>query len=127
MPDIFTILDDLGRNVAALRESLSPLRAFVGKDGPFPMFGRPARKKARRRRARRVGSAKPGRQAKVAAAPTRRRKPRYARVRALQKQQGRYMGFVRTRPAAQKAKVKKVRGAKGVKQAIKLAASMRSA
>src|SRR5450759_2869942 len=93
MPDIFTILNDLGHNVAALRESLNPLRALAGKDGPFPMAGKPARKSSRRRRAHRVGSSKPGRRAKVGAAPTRRRKPLSAKVRALRKQQGRYMGL----------------------------------
>jgi hypothetical protein len=126
MPDIFTILDDLGRNVAALRESLSPLRALAGRGGPFPMAGKPARKKARRRRARRAGSPKPWREAKVAAAPTRRRKPLSAKVRALRKQQGRYMGLVRSLSAAQKAKVKRVREEKGLDAAIRLAASMRT-
>jgi|SRR5450759_1091490 len=126
MPDIFTILNDLGHNVAALRESLNPLRALAGKDGPFPMAGKPARKSSRRRRAHRVGSSKPGRRAKVGAAPTRRRKPLSAKVRALRKQQGRYMGLVRNLSPAQKAKVKTAREAKGIEEAVKLASSMRT-
>jgi hypothetical protein len=126
MSDVFMILDDLGRNVASLRESLSPLRALAGKDGPFPMAGKPARKSSRRRRAHRVGSSKPGRRAKVGAAPTRRRKPLSAKVRALRKQQGRYMGLVRNLSPAQKAKVKTAREAKGIEEAVKLASSMRT-
>lgn len=127
MPDIFMILDDLGRNVAALRESLSPLRSFVGKDGPFPMAKRPTRTGGRRRKARRPVPRKPGRKANFTIPPPRRRKPVSPKVRAMRKRHGRYMGLVRNLTADQKARVKKVRKEKGLGAAIKMAASMRSA
>lgn len=121
MPDIFVILDNLGRSVDALREHLNPLRTLIGKDGPFPMAKKTVRGKGRRRRARRVAG-KPGRPAKTsAAAPTRRRKPVSAKVRAMRKQQGRYMAAVRNLTAAQRAQVKKVRQEKGFQAAMKLA------
>jgi hypothetical protein len=124
MPDIFMILDDLGRNVAALRESLSPLRALVGKGGPFPRAAKPSGKRGRRRKARRsVVTAPAKREARIAPWPRRRFSPK---GRAALKMAGRYMGLVRNLTAAQKAKVKKVREAKGVEAAIKLAASFRS-
>jgi hypothetical protein len=125
MPDIFMILDDLGRNVAALRESLSALRALVGKDGPFPMAVKPMRTRGRRRKTRRSIPTKPGRKAKFTIPPPRRRYRISAKVRALRKKQGRYMGLVRDLSAAQKAQVKKVRAEKGLEAAVKLAASMR--
>ena|SRR5450759_4933482 len=125
MPDIFTILDDLGRNIAALRESLSPLRALVGNDGPFPMAVKPMRTRGRRRKTRRSVPTKPGRKAKFTIPPPRPRRKFSPKGRAALKLAGRYMGLVRNLTAAQKAKVKKVREAKGYVAAIKLAVSMR--
>lgn len=125
MPDIFAILDDLGRSVDALRKHLNPLRALVGKIGPFPLAAKTARGKARRRRIRRVVGRKPGRPVKTSvAAPTRRRKPVSAKVRAMRKQQGRYMAAVRNLTIAQRAKVKKVRQEKGFQASMKLAGSL---
>jgi len=124
MPDIFVILDDLGRSVDALRKHLNPLRALIGKDGPFPMAVKPVRGKGRRRRARRVAGRKPGRPAKATVVPVRRRKPVSAKVRAMRKQQGRYMAAVRNLTVAQRAEVKKVRQTKGFKAAMITAAKV---
>jgi hypothetical protein len=123
MPDLFMILDDLGRNVAALRESLSPLRALAGKDGPFPMAAKPARRAARRGKARRSAAAAPAkRKATIAPRPRRKFSPK---GRAALKMAGRYMGLVRNLTAAQKAKVKKARETNDIGAAIEMAAGMR--
>lgn len=125
MPDIFSILDDLGRNVAALREGLSPLRALAGKDSPSRMAEKPTRTRGRRRRrARRPAATTPATQ-KSRVAPRAKRKFS-PKGRAALKMAGRYMGLVRNMTAAQKAKVKKVREEKGIEPAIKLAASIRN-
>jgi|SRR5450759_1857738 hypothetical protein len=124
MSDIFMILDDLGSNVAALRESLSPLRALVGKDGPFPMAVKPTQRGGRRRKSRRSATSKPAkRESKTAPRP---RRKLSAKGRATLKMTGRYMGLLRNLTAAQKAQVKKVKETKGYVTAVKLAASMRA-
>jgi hypothetical protein len=123
MPDIFSILDDLGRNVAALRECLSPLRALVAGNGHLPTAEKPTREGARRRKARRSVPTQPATQkSKPVRRPRRKLSPK---GRAALKLAGRYMGLVRTLSAARKAKVKKIRETKGVGEAIKVAAAVR--
>ena len=53
-----------------------------------------------------------------------RRRATTARVRALRKLQGRYMGFVRRLKAVEKAKVRAIREKQGLAPAIRAAASL---
>jgi|PersoiStandDraft_1058852.scaffolds.fasta_scaffold47106_1 hypothetical protein len=123
MPDVFSILDDLGRNVAALRESLSPLRNLAGRFGTVAAEDAGLPTTRRRKRGRRPAAGKPAARKATAAPRTKRRFS--PRGRAALKLAGRYMGLVRNLTAAQKAKVKKVREKRGYGGAIKFAASMR--
>jgi hypothetical protein len=123
MPDIFTILDDLGRNVAALRESLSPLRNLAGRFGTVAAESAGTPMPRRKRRGRRPAARKPATR-KTKAAPRAKRKFS-PKGRAALKLAGRYMGLVKNLTVAQKAQVKKVRAEKGLEAAVRLAASLR--
>lgn len=92
------VLRDWRREIAALRERLAALEGIGG-----------------------GAAAKGGRRAAVKARPKRRLSPK---VRALRRQQGQYMGLVRSLPAAQKARVRVVREKKGLPAAIRLARSL---
>ena len=53
------------------------------------------------------------------------RRPMSPKVRALRKQQGKYMGFVRSLKPAEKSRVRAVREKQGMAAAIALASSLR--
>ena len=90
------------REIATLRERLASLESL----------GEPGRG---RRRGRPPGKGRPAKRRKARLSP---------RVRALRKQQGKYMGHVRRLKPAEKAKVRAVREKKGLPAAIRMAASM---
>lgn len=104
-----TQIDQALRNreseIRSLRERLASLEGMT--DGAAGSSGRRGR--------RRSGSA--------AARPVRRRKMS-AKVRALRRLQGKYMGFVRGLKAAEKARVRAVREKQGMSAAIQLASSL---
>ena len=97
------ILEDWRKEIAALRERLATLEEL----------GVRGAEKAGRRVAVKAGRA----EARV----KRRLSPK---VRALRRQQGRYMGLVRRLKAGQKARVRAVREKKGLPAAIRLALSL---
>jgi len=97
------ILEDWRKEIAALRERLASLEE-IGVRGV---------EKAGRRVAAKAGRA----EARV----KRRLSPK---VRALRRQQGRYMGLVRRLNAGQKARVSAVRQKKGLPAAIRMALSL---
>ena len=94
--------------IRSLRERLASLEGMS--DGSGASSGR------RGRRGRRGA-------ASSASRPVRRRKMS-PRVRALRRQQGKYMGFVRGLKPAEKARVRSVREKKGMAAAIQLASSL---
>lgn len=93
---VASTLDARDREIKSLRERLATLESLGG----------PARR---------------GRRSAGAATRKRKLSPQ---VRALRRQQGKYMGFVRRLKPAQKAKVRAVRETKGLPAAIRLASSM---
>jgi len=95
--------------IRSLRDRLASLESLAA--------GKKATARARRGRPRRAAARK---------AKARRRRPMSPRVRALRRQQGRYMGYVRRLKPAEKARVKSVREKQGMGAAIKLAASLGS-
>ncbi len=95
------ILRGRAQEIRSLRERLASLEG-LGKE-------RSARRGARRR-----GARKP------------RRRAMSARVRALRRLQGKYMGYVRNLKAAEKARVRSVREKQGMGAAVKLASSLSS-
>jgi hypothetical protein len=97
-------LADRSQEIRRLRERLASLEALGGLPGRGGGRGGPPA--ARRGRGKR-------RAAKLS-----------PKVRALRRQQGRYMGFVRRLTAADKAKVKAVREKQGLAAAIRMAASI---
>jgi hypothetical protein len=101
--NLFVILDDLTANLTELKATLSPL-ALIGSTVVTE-----ARKPA----------ASPQQRAKKA--PSRSRGPISSKRRAAMRVQGQYMGAIRMLSAAKRAQVKKLRAAKGVDAAIKLA------
>jgi len=92
------------REISKLRERLAALEGL----GPSSR-GRGGRRRGGRRRA---------------AAGTRRRPRMSARVRALRRLQGKYMGFVRRLKLAEKARVRAVREKHGIAAAIRMAAAL---
>jgi hypothetical protein len=90
--------------IRALRERLASLEQLSAAGAGAPRGRR--RRAARARVVRRV-----------------RRAPLSARVRALRRLQGKYMGYVRRLKAGEKAKVRAVREKQGMDAAIKLAQS----
>lgn len=95
------ILRDREREIVALRRRLAALEALGG--GSAAKVGRaPA---SREKRSRKLSP----------------------KVRALRRQQGRYMGFVRRLKASEKARVRALREKRGLAAAIRLAASLRRA
>lgn len=94
--------------IRSLRERLASLEGMS--DGSGASSGR------RGRRGRRGA-------ASSASRPVRRRKMS-PRVRALRRQQGKYMGFVRGLKPAEKARVRSVREKQGMAAAIQLASSL---
>ena len=91
--------------IRALRERLALLEQLSAAGGGAP--------RGRRRRAARV--------ARVVRRV--RRAPLSAKVRALRRLQGKYMGYVRRLKVGEKAKVRAVREKQGMEAAIKLAQS----
>jgi hypothetical protein len=89
--------------IRALKERLASLQAMGASDSG-------GRSRSRGRAAR-------------AARPARKRRMS-ARVRALRRLQGRYMGYVRRLKPAEKARVRAVREKQGMAAAIRLASSM---
>jgi hypothetical protein len=107
--NLFAILDDLTANVAELKAALAPLTLIGGTvvneagkpaTSPRPPASPQPRKKGAPSRAR--GSISPKR-------------------RAAMRDQGRYMGAISRLSAVKRAQVKKVRAAKGIEAAIRLA------
>jgi hypothetical protein len=104
---IRTALKSREQEIRMLRERLASLEQLSAGAGLAP--------KGRRRRVRRA----------VAAAVVRRRRaPLSAKVRALRRLQGKYMGYVRRLKTAEKARVRSVREKQGMLAAIKLAQSL---
>ena len=101
-----TALKNREEEIRALRERLASLEQLSAAAGGAP--------RGRRRRAARA--------ARVARRV--RRAPLSARVRALRRLQGKYMGYVRRLKAGEKAKVRAVREKQGMGAAIKLAQSL---
>jgi hypothetical protein len=100
------ILRDWQKEIAALRERLAMLEE---------LGGRTAAKAGRKVAAK--GAGKTTAKARV-------RRPLSPRVRALRRQQGRYMGLVRRLTEAEKARVRGLREKKGLPAAIRLALSL---
>jgi hypothetical protein len=103
---LFAILDDLIANLAELKAALAPL-ALIG--GPVVS------------EARKAASAPPRAKGVASAA----RGPVSANRRAAMRVQGQYMSAIRSLSAAQLARVKKLRAAKGAEAAIALARKLR--
>jgi hypothetical protein len=118
MPTIFDTLEDLKKGLETLGGQLAPLQVILGKGGL--MVESPKRRR-RAKAKRRVSAAAP-----AGSVTPRKRRKFSPKGRAALKLAGRYMGLTRNLSAAQKAQVKRVREAKGLDAAIKLAASMRS-
>lgn len=97
---VTAVLGGRTKEIATLRERLAALEGIPG---------------ARRGRGRRKASA--------AARPARRIRIS-AKVRALRRLQGKYMGYVRRLKAAEKARVREVREKQGMQAAIRLASSL---
>ena len=104
--DIFGTLDDLASGIGHLRDQLAGLHGLFG---GAAKAGRKTRRKAKRAAKKATQKA---------------RKAVSAKVKAMRKLQGRYMGYVRKLSAAQKAQVKKVRESKGYQAAISMAKGM---
>jgi hypothetical protein len=100
--NLFAILEGLTANLAELKAALAPL-ALIG--GTVSEAGRRAA----------------SRQARATKAPSRSRGPISPKRRAAMRDQGRYMGAISRLSSVKRAQVKKVRAAKGVDAAIKLA------
>src|ERR1017187_6599017 len=103
---LFAILDDLTANLAELKAALAPLALIGGTvvaEAKKPASAQP-----------RAKGAAPGR-----------RGPISAKRRAAMRVQGRYMGAIRGLSAAQRARVKKLRGKRGAEAAIALALRLR--
>jgi len=92
--------------IRMLRERLASLEQLAA-GGVRSLRGRIRRGAARRRVVRRL-----------------RRAPLSAKVRALRRLQGKYMGYVRRLKAGEKARVRSVREKQGMLAAIKLAQSL---
>jgi hypothetical protein len=107
--NLFAILDDLTANLAELKATLAPLapigRTVLSEAGRSAAPPRPA------------ASPQPPKKP----TPSRARGPISPKRRAAMRDQGRYMGAIRTLSKAKRAEVKKVRAAKGVDAAIALA------
>jgi hypothetical protein len=90
------VLEERRREIASLREKLAMLEELSGAPRPGPAApGRP-------RRARRMSP----------------------KLRALRRQQGQYMGFVRGLKPSEKARVRATREKQGLQAAIRLASSL---
>jgi hypothetical protein len=99
---LFAILDDLTANLAELKAALAPLALIGG--AVVSKVGKPASTHRRVKEAASGG-----------------RRPVSAKRRAAMRDQGRYMGAIRPLSAAQRARVKTLRAAKGAEAAIALA------
>jgi hypothetical protein len=118
---VFSILDDLAKNVGDLRQALSPLLSLAS--SPVSRRGR-----ARKRRGRRPGrpAGNPSQGARRAPKPARVTRRKFSpKGRAALKLAGRYMGLTRPLSASDKAKVKAVRERIGIQAAIKAAEKLR--
>jgi hypothetical protein len=103
---LFAILDDLTANLAELKEALAPLALIGGAvvvEARKPALVQPPEKEAAH-----------GKRSRVT-----------AKRRAALREQGRYMGAIRSLSAAHRAQVKKVRAEKGAEAAIALARRLR--
>ena len=100
---LFAILDDLAANLAELKAALAPLTLIGGT--VVTEAGKSA------------ASPKP----RAKRSPSRAQGPIGAKRRAAMRDQGRYMGAISRLSAVKRAQVKKLRSAKGVEAAIKLA------
>ncbi len=92
------------QEIRTLRERLASLVSLGGGAQASPRAGRSAGPRGRRRRTRKMS----------------------ARVRALRRLQGKYMGYVRRLKLAEKARVRSVREKQGMAAAIRLASSLAS-
>ena len=101
--NLFAILDDLTANLTELKATLAPLT----------LIGGTVVSEARKPTASPKPAAKP--------APSRGGGRISPKRRAAMRDQGRYMGAISRLSAAKRAEVKKVRAARGVEAAIKLA------
>jgi hypothetical protein len=90
------------REIASLRERLAALELLGAPEHGRGRRGRPPAGPRARRRTRKLSP----------------------KVRALRKQQGKYMGFMRRLKPAQKAKVRAVREKQGLPAAIRVAESL---
>jgi hypothetical protein len=99
---VLAVLRERKQEIASLRQRLASLERL---DGQLAGAG---------------GSAGRGRPARV----TRRRPRMTAKVRALRRLQGKYMGYVRRLKPAEKARVRAVREKQGMQAAIRMAASL---
>ena len=99
---LFAILDDLTANLAELKAALAPLALIGG-----TVVAEAKKPASTPRRAKGAASGGGG--------------PISAKRRAAMRVQGRYMSPINPLSAAQRAQVKKLRAAKGVDAAIKLA------
>lgn len=100
------ILQDRKKEIASLRERLAMLERLGGQ-----LAGRAAGRISGKRGGKAAGKAL-------------RRRRLSPKVRALRRQQGRYMGLVRRLSAAKKAQVKAIREKKGLPAAIQTALSL---
>ena len=99
---VLAVLRERQQEIANLRERLKSLEQLDGemsRGGASARRGRPAR-------------------------ATRRRPRMTAKVRALRRLQGKYMGYVRRLKPAEKARVRAVREKQGMQAAIRMAASL---
>ena len=99
---VLAVLRERKQEIANLRERLKSLEQLDGelsRGGASAGRGRPARS-------------------------TRRRPRMTAKVRALRRLQGKYMGYVRRLKPAEKARVRAVREKQGMQAAIRMAASL---